>query len=302
MPSPCSIAFILAVSNVLNLAQVAALDNGVALIPPRGVTTWQLFDFSVSDAKIRNLTDSIVSTGLLAAGYEILWLDDGWPTCAQFAGLPGSSKCRIPAPRGPNGSIVPDPQKFPFGLAATVAYVHSKGLKFGLGRIFSLCIFLRGSVLPSQTSCPVVRSIYSAPHAQTCGGYEGSLNHENVDAATFAAWGIDAVKMDAGCQEDCSIHDGCLLTSLSRTRDALNATGRRILFYVDDGNPTSGPKASVCLGGGEGKASKPVTRRLRTSPSCTGRPACLGRQPVPARRNLKQLHQCETLRPPGVGR
>jgi hypothetical protein len=46
----------------------------------------------------------------------------------------------------------------------------------------------------------------------------------------------------AGCQDDCSIHDGCILASLGRTRDALNATGRRVVFYVDDGNPTSGPK------------------------------------------------------------
>lgn len=96
-----------------------------------------------------------------------------------------------------------------------------------------------------MTSGARLCSIYSAPHAQTCGGYEGSLHHEAVDAVTFAAWGIDAVKMDAGCQEDCSIHDGCLLGSLGRTRDALNATGRRVLYYVDDGNPTSGPKASA---------------------------------------------------------
>ncbi len=153
------------------LTVCCALDNGVARVPPRGVTTWQLFDFNVSDAKIRSLADSIVSTGLLAAGYEILWLDDGWPSCAKWEGLSGTSKCKIPTPRGPNGSIVPDPLKFPVGLAATVQYVHSKGLKFG---------------------------IYSAPHKQTCGGYEGSLGNEAVDAATFAAWGIDAVKMDAG--------------------------------------------------------------------------------------------------------
>lgn len=108
-----------------------ALNNGAAPIPPRGVTTWQLFNFDVSDAKIRNLTDSIVSTGLLAAGYDILWLDDGWPNCSVYEGLPRTSHCRVPAPRGANGSIIPDPVKFPEGLAATVAYVHSRGLRFG---------------------------------------------------------------------------------------------------------------------------------------------------------------------------
>ena len=115
----------------ISAVTVAALDNGAALIPPRGVTTWELFDFNVSDAKIRSLADSIVEVGLREAGYEILWLDDGWPLCAEFEGSNGTSKCRTPAPRGTNGSIIPDPLKFPFGLASTVAYVHSKGLKFG---------------------------------------------------------------------------------------------------------------------------------------------------------------------------
>lgn len=113
------------------VASTFALDNGAAPIPPRGLTTWELFDFDVNDTKIRDLADSIVSTGLLSAGYDILWLDDGWPSCSVFVGIHGRSKCRVPAPRGANGSIVPDPEKFPLGLAATVAYVHAKGLKFG---------------------------------------------------------------------------------------------------------------------------------------------------------------------------
>lgn len=41
---------------------------------------------------------------------------------------------------------------------------------------------------------------------------------------------------------DCSLHNGCLLDSLTRMRDGLNATGRKIVYYIDDGNPTSGPK------------------------------------------------------------
>jgi alpha-galactosidase len=100
-------------------------------------------------------------------------------------------------------------------MAATVDYVHSRGLRVG---------------------------IYTAPHAATCGGYTGSLNHEAIDAATFVAWGIDAVKLDAGCRNDASLHDGTLLASIARFRDALNATGKPVLLYVDDGNPISGAK------------------------------------------------------------
>lgn len=193
-----------AVGLALFSAGAFALDNGVARTPPRGFTTWQLYNFDVSDSKLRALADDIASLGLLSSGYDLLWLDDGWPSCSVWVGAHGTSKCRTPAPRAANGSILPDVEKFPLGIAATFGYIHSKGLKVG---------------------------IYSAPHAQTCGGYTGSLHHEAIDAATFAAWGVDAVKMDAGCQDDCSVHDGCLLGSLQRMRDALNATGRRIVFY-----------------------------------------------------------------------
>ena len=48
-------------------------------------------------------------------------------------------------------------------------YVHARGLKLG---------------------------IYSSPGTLTCGGYLGSLNHEEQDAATYAKWGIDYLKYD----------------------------------------------------------------------------------------------------------
>jgi hypothetical protein len=48
-------------------------------------------------------------------------------------------------------------------------YVHSIGLKIG---------------------------IYSSPGTLTCGGYTGSYQHEEQDAATYAQWGIDYLKYD----------------------------------------------------------------------------------------------------------
>ena len=163
-----------------------------------------MFNFGVSDASLRALADSMVSLNLSAA-YNIVWLDDGWPKCDVFSGAPGTTRCLTPSPRAADGSIVPDPKKFPLGIKSCFDYIHSRGLMVG---------------------------IYTAPHAQTCGGYTGSLGHEATDAATFAAWGVDAAKLDAGCREDCSLHNGCILASLTRMRDGLNATGRRIVYYV----------------------------------------------------------------------
>jgi alpha-galactosidase len=58
--------------------------------------------------------------------------------------------------------------KFP-DMKALADYVHSKGLKIGL---------------------------YSSPGPKTCLGYEGSYGHEEQDAKTYAAWGIDYLKYD----------------------------------------------------------------------------------------------------------
>jgi len=48
----------------------------------------------------------------------------------------------------------------------------------------------------------------------TCGGYPGVLNTMEVDAQTFAFWGVDQVKLD-GCYVDVSQMDQGLISSLS---------------------------------------------------------------------------------------
>jgi len=59
-------------------------------------------------------------------------------------------------------------EKFP-DMKSLADYVHSKGLKLG---------------------------IYSSPGPKTCAGFAGSYGHEEQDAATYAAWGIDYLKYD----------------------------------------------------------------------------------------------------------
>ena len=69
--------------------------------------------------------------------------------------------------RDAKGAITTN-KKFP-DMKALADYVHSKGLKIG---------------------------IYSSPGPNTCAGYEGSYAHEEQDARTYAAWGIDYLKYD----------------------------------------------------------------------------------------------------------
>lgn len=97
-------------------------------------------------------------------------------------------------------------------------------------------------------------------------GSTAGLHHEAVDAQAFADWGFDFIKHGADavrsclpvglrltalgallcadtCAETkpphCGIHDGCMQNSTAAMRAAIDATGRRIVYYVDSGNPTS---------------------------------------------------------------
>jgi alpha-galactosidase len=104
--------------------------------------------------------------------------------------------------RDANGVLQPNPN-FP-DMKALAAYVHSKGLKLG---------------------------IYSSPGPRTCGGYEGSYGHEEIDARTWAAWGIDYLKYD-WCSASRIWKDEDMRAVYQRMGDALHKTGRPIVFSL----------------------------------------------------------------------
>jgi alpha-galactosidase len=73
--------------------------------------------------------------------------------------------------------------------------------------------------------------IYSSPGPKTCAGFEGSWSHEQQDARTFAAWGVDYLKYDwctAGLTWD--IRD--MGEAYKKMAAALRSTGREIVFSV----------------------------------------------------------------------
>jgi alpha-galactosidase len=161
----------------------AALDDGLARAPPMGWNTWRHYGCNVSEALIRQAADAMAANGMRAAGYVYVVIDDCWQ-----------------GERGSDGTIQPDPARFPSGMKALADYVHARGLKFGL---------------------------YSDAGARTCQGRPGSLGHEAQDARAYAEWGVDFLK-----------YDWCYAAGLdapgayARMREALAATGRPILFSI----------------------------------------------------------------------
>ena len=65
--------------------------------------------------------------------------------------------------RNSTGHLQPDAYRFPKGVKHVADQLHSMGLKFG---------------------------IYSDAGSLTCAGAEGSLGHEEIDAQTWASWGV----------------------------------------------------------------------------------------------------------------
>ncbi|HQH55944.1 MAG TPA: glycoside hydrolase family 27 protein [Candidatus Marinimicrobia bacterium] len=87
----------------------------MALTPPMGWNSWNRFGCNVNEQLIRETADAMVSSGMKAAGYQYVVIDDCWQ-----------------GERDALGFIQPDPGRFPSGMKALADYIHSKGLKFGI--------------------------------------------------------------------------------------------------------------------------------------------------------------------------
>ena len=109
--------------------------------------------------------------------------------------------CWADPQRDADGRMQANKARFPSGIKALADYVHSKGLKFG---------------------------IYTSAGTLTCAKTQpGALDHEDVDAQTFADWGVDYLKYD-----NCNNQNRPALERYTKMRDALKKTGRPIVFSL----------------------------------------------------------------------
>jgi alpha-galactosidase len=88
-------------------------DDGLARTPPMGWNSWNHFAERVDDRVVREAADAMVASGMAAAGYTYVNIDDTWE-----------------AGRDTQGNILPN-GKFP-DMKALADYVHSRGLKLGI--------------------------------------------------------------------------------------------------------------------------------------------------------------------------
>ncbi len=90
--------------------------NGVALTPPMGWSSWNLFREKISEKLIKEIADAMNKSGLSAKGYKYVNIDDCWQS----------------SERDQNGRLQADAVSFPSGIKSLAGYVNSLGLKLGI--------------------------------------------------------------------------------------------------------------------------------------------------------------------------
>ncbi|MBL8878122.1 MAG: NPCBM/NEW2 domain-containing protein [Phycisphaerales bacterium] len=167
---------------------IEGCDDCLALTPPMGWNSWNVWGTAVDAEKVRDAADWLIRSGLADHGYQYINIDDAWEAGRDEL---GRIECN---------------EKFQ-DMRELADYMHSRGLKLG---------------------------IYSSPGPKTCASYEGSHEHELLDARRYAAWGIDLLKYDwcsyGGVADDASLAE--LRKPYDVMRTALDAAGRDIVFSL----------------------------------------------------------------------
>ena len=176
------------------------VGDKISLTPAMGWNSWNCFSWNVTADDVRKAADAFEKTGLAEHGWAYVNIDDFWQN------KPTSWMKELHGPvRDENGKVNTN-KRFP-DMKGLVDYIHFKGFKAG---------------------------IYSSPGPKTCGGCEGSWQHEAQDAKTYAEWGFDYLKHDWCTYGEVATGEG-LERAMRPYRimgDALKAQDRDILFSL----------------------------------------------------------------------
>src|SRR5439155_19342413 len=88
-----------AITFTLRPPRAGALDNGLARTPPMGWNSWNKFHCTITESIVRGNADAIVSSGLAAAGYVFVTVDDCWSAATRD----GSGNLQASAASFPGG-------------------------------------------------------------------------------------------------------------------------------------------------------------------------------------------------------
>ena len=226
-------------TSAIGCAQAQQDRSSLAATPPLGWNSWDAFGTTVTEADVKRNADWMAQH-LKPFGWQYIVVDEGW-----FVSNPTAHGDDQTAQRtlDANGRYLPAANRFPSatgarGFAPLAAYVHARGLKFGIH-------LLQG--IPREAvrqNLPISGSSFHASDAANTSG-TCSWNPDNYDlkntaagqayydsiASLYASWGVDFVKID------CIASRPYKGDEIRMFRDALQKTGRPIVLGLSPGEP-----------------------------------------------------------------
>lgn len=183
----------------------ANTDTAIGAKPMMGFNDWARFtctpqarlDGTSSGYSFQQFMEdqakAMSDTGLVAAGYTNLTVDDCWMQRNSSGYLHGASTWS-------GSSTQPG---FDYELSAYASYLHGLGMQAG---------------------------VYTTSGANTCQGVAaGIMGHEQADANSLASWGIDSLKVD-NCGTSYSNRQTEFTTVANALKTATTGNSRKILF------------------------------------------------------------------------
>jgi alpha-galactosidase len=210
-----------------------------AKTPPMGWNSWDAFGTAITEAQVKAQADAMAEK-LLPSGWKVLTVDIQWyePGAAGHDYRPNA-----PLVMDEWGRLLPAPNRFPSaeggrGFGPLAAYVHAKGLQFGIH-------LLRGIPrLAVERNLPVkgttARAADVANRASVCAwnpdmygvdmAKPGAQAYYDSVFALAASWGVDFVKVDDISRP---YHDN--EPEIEAIRRSIDKTGRPMVLSLSPG-------------------------------------------------------------------
>ena len=188
----------------VSFAESPASAQQLALTPPMGWNSWDAYGTTVRESEVKANADAMAK--LRRYGWEYVVVDIQWyEPNAQAHGYRAGAQLTMDG----HGRLVPAVNRFPSaagdaGFKALAAFVHSKGLKFGIHILRGIprqavaqnspilgTAFHAGDVADRSSICDWNTDMYGVNMSKPGGqAYYDSL------VAMYAGWGVDLIKAD----------------------------------------------------------------------------------------------------------
>jgi alpha-galactosidase len=183
------------VAGVLVAPNALALNNGLAITPAMGWSSWSFVRRSPTAAKIKAQAQAMHDSGLQAHGYLYVNLDDFFMKCDSNGPVVDA-----------NGRWVVDENKFPGGLKPLADFIHGLGLKFGLyvtPGIPANAVAKNTPILGTSFHAKDIADTSKTEKNYNCKhmyfinySKSGAQEYVNSFAKLYNSWGVDYLKID----------------------------------------------------------------------------------------------------------